>query len=102
MDNKEAEKLGWRREYIRDNGVEGILWISPSGEYHSELPVDKDYQGRLARFAEYDRQSKEMNKRRISQMPWYKRMLFVTLGDVWDWLTSRNKGNNPNDNSNNT
>ena len=45
---------------------------------------DPDKEARIKRFAEYDRKSKEMTKRRLSMMPWYKRMMFVTIGDVWD------------------
>ena len=38
MKNKEAEKMGWRYEYIEGNGVDDCLWVSPNGKCFSELP----------------------------------------------------------------
>ena len=50
---------------------------------------DPDYENRVKRFAEYDKQVKEMRKSFIQQLPWYKRWMFITIGDVWDSIFKR-------------
>jgi hypothetical protein len=33
-----AKQLGWKKEYIFGNGVDGDVWISPDGKAYTELP----------------------------------------------------------------
>ena len=39
-DFQEAQKLGWRYEYIHGNGVDGHLWVSPNGKCYTKLPAN--------------------------------------------------------------
>lgn len=46
--------------------------------------TDPDYKERLARFKEYDRKANELRRQRMIKMPWHKRIMFVTIGDILD------------------
>lgn len=40
-----------------------------------------------ARFAEYEKRAKEIRKYRIRKLPWSRRWMYTTIGDIFQLLT---------------
>lgn len=49
------------------------------------MDKDPDWEDRQKRFAEYRAEVERIRMARLREMPWYKRVMFMTVGELfWD------------------